>query len=135
MQPTSAEVAVRAVIEADEDELLELDDPDEVPEDCEEVALDTALDTAEEALDAAAATLELAEATADEVEAEAAAVKPEAEAEAEDELDEEEAAAAPETILPLPQGIAGPSGWRAKGAAVTAPLSSAMGKRVVQVGS
>lgn len=81
-------MAVRAVIEAEEDWPLELE-PDEVLEVCE----GTALETAEEA-------------TPDETEAEAAAADPEAV----DEEEEEETAAAPETILPLPQGIAGPSG-------------------------
>lgn len=69
-------MAVRAVIEAEEDWPLELE-PDEVLEVCE----GTALETAEE-------TLELAEATPDETEAEAAAADPEAEAVDEDELDE-----------------------------------------------
>ena len=76
-------MAVRAVIEAEEDWPLELE-PDEVLEVCEGTA------------------------TPDETEAEAAAGDPEAEAV--DEEEEEETAAAPETILPLPQGIAGPSG-------------------------
>lgn len=90
-----------------------------------------------------AAELELAEADADadetgaEVEDETRALDPEAEAEAEVkvELDDAEDATAPDTIRPLPQGIAGPSGCLAKGGAVTAPLASAIANRVVQVGS
>lgn len=126
---------MRAPLEADEVWPL---DPDEVPEVCEALELEVELVAAEELERLAeVAMLELAEDETDEDEAEAeadvAALAPEAEADDEDELDE--AAAEADTILPLPQGIAGPSGWLAKGGEVVAPLASAMANRVVQVGS
>lgn len=123
---------MRAVVEADEVELL---DPDELlPEVCEALLPEVDLEAAE-LLDwlTEVPMLELADDEAAEAEAEAEALDPEAEAEAEDEPDE--AAAEAPTILPLPQGIAGPSGCLEKGGAVTAPLASAMANRVVQVGS
>ena len=81
--------------------------------------------------------LELAaEEAADEALAEADELIPEALAAADEAFPEADAAeTAPDTILPSPQGIAGPSGCLEKGGAVVAPLASAMGKRVVQVGS
>lgn len=76
-------------------------------------------------------------AAADEAEVEAAAIAPEEELELEPDADDPdpEAETAPETILPVPQGIAGPSGCRALGGVVTAPFVSAMANRVVHVGS
>ena len=133
-QPTMAAEPIRTVVEADD--VLELE-PDELPEVCEALEAEVELDAAE-LLDwlTEVAMLELAEDEADdaEAEAEAEALEPEAEADDEDEPDEAAAEVA-DTIRPLPQGIAGPSGCLAKGGAVVAPLASAMAKRVVQVGS
>lgn len=82
---------------------------------------------------------ELALVAEDEEEAEVESTELEAEVEAgaedDEELDAEPAHAAPDTILPVPHGIAGPSGCLALGGDVTAPFESAMAKRVVQVGS
>lgn len=96
--------------EADEVELLELEfelrfELDELLVVWEELEPEVELDDPVE-LDWLADMLELGEAEDDVAEAD----EPEAEAEDEDDPDEDEAAAAAETILPLPQGIAGPSG-------------------------
>lgn len=92
----------RAVVEAEDLWLLELEPDDELLDVCEELGL--------ELVDSADALNRLAEADElalrDEAEAEADALVAEAEADANDGLDEDAA----ETILPRPQGIAGPSG-------------------------
>lgn len=111
MHPTMAAGPTRALVEAEELWLLELE-PDEDEEElialCEGVELELEEPEALEDWLAEDEVLALAEEEVGETETEA--IEPEAEADEEEDPELEEAETAPETILPSPQGIAGPSG-------------------------